>query len=103
MAYALARSPGDIPPTYPILGPFLAKLIELGIQSDLKISRGYEKASVNLKHILFDIDSVMDSFLVRYNISRQEILSFHNEVNNITTLPAILSHSVFEKLKIDYE
>jgi len=54
--YALARSPGVIPFSYPILGPFIKKMLELGVESSLRLNHRFKRIEVSYTDQNLDLE-----------------------------------------------
>lgn len=100
-AFALASSPGTIPFDYPIVGPFLHKMKELGTPTTLELQHKYMRVQVTSTDPI-DSQTVLSMLLWRYSITQEEVFSFEKLVDSITELPMIFSHSIVMKLTQDY-
>jgi hypothetical protein len=100
--YALASSPGVIPLEYPILGPFIGKMLELGLASKLEINHRYKHMKVPKITEPLIVSEILTNINYRYGITPEEIEDFTLQLQNIHTLPIMFTHVIFEKLIYDY-
>jgi hypothetical protein len=100
-AFALASSPGSVPISYPILGPFLAKLKQLGTATPIDLKHKFMRIQVT-QSAPVQQEVVQAMLYQRYSISPEDIISFHELVNSFNRLPLVFSHPVVTKLMIDY-
>ena len=102
-AYALARSPGDVPPDYPILGPFIQCMLRLGAETDVELRHKAMRIPVGRCNSAVNQDSVLEQIATRYDICLEEILEFHQLLEEICELPVLLPKSpLLKKLMTDY-
>lgn len=102
-AYALARSPGIIPPSYPLLGPFIEKLLELSIPADVMLPERYKRLKVAPLSSRLDRRTTLTMICDRYSCTVKDILEVEAMISAVRTLPACLFHPLFVTLRdIDY-
>lgn len=100
--YALAKSPGDIPPDYPILGPFVRLMLSMSVYTSYTFEQKYKRLVVPSNYPPLDVSSVLTNYFYRYNITPEEVDDFHHFLTTIQSFPFILTHGVFTKLLVDY-
>jgi len=96
LAYALARSMATVPIEYPILGPFLSKLSELGKETSFSVSAsedGWFKPQVHAVSVCRS--QAISMMCERYELTEQDILRSEKLIGRVTSLPAFLCDPVF--------
>lgn len=103
-AFALASSPGNVPFSYPILGPFIALMKALGIENDLELRHKWQRIRVDTScDLQVDTDAILAMFHHRYGITAEEVVEFHALLDTIVSFPVLLPDTgVPEKLYADY-
>lgn len=104
-AYALARSYGNIPFEYPILGPFLVCLLKFG-----KDWNGMDHVPVleSWKPVVtttftIDVDLCRSSMIKRYGFDVCDLLRAESLIGQVKQLPSYLEDIVFLRLsEVDY-
>ena len=102
MAYCVARSPGVIDPSYPILGPFLAKSLELGLQNEHTLQFNYSKLKVQSSATV-DRTCALHAIEHRYGIDHRTVLEIEKLIAEVSTLPVLICHPALLLLRADYE
>jgi len=102
-AMALANSYPTVKDDYPILGTFLKKLRTLGSESPSALVDILESSKPTPSAGVIDYVQACAEIEDRYGITKREIREVEDLLNAITTLPAYIEHSVFDKLvDVDY-
>jgi len=104
-AFALASSYGLVPFEYPILGPFLRKMLQLG-SSDVRV-RGLgllESWKPNIEcSINLNLERCYEAFQSRYDFEIGDISRCEKLIESVDRFPCYLEDSVFLKLSVvDY-
>jgi len=102
-AFALAQSYGTVDFSYPIFGEFLRTMVRLGEQPRVVHASLHESWKPSMTGIQIDRESVCESMLLRYNISREEVEDVEKLLRTVVSLPSYIEHVVFDKLcEVDY-
>jgi hypothetical protein len=101
----------DVPPDYPLLGVFRSMSLQLnragGVSgralaalSDPVVS---EDARFKMRHARAPRSAVLEFISERYGLSANEIIAAERLVSTVSSLPALVVHPVFDRLKaVDY-
>jgi len=103
-AWALSQSYKNIPPDYPLLGPFLAMLKRLGSSSSLTPNAIIESFDYKAKGGVFTVkEETLAAIKRRYQFTTAELESAALLMKSVHTLPVMISHPCFERLlAVDY-
>jgi len=97
-AYALASSFGEIPLSYPILGPVLDRMKRLGTATDVRLFTRYERCIRDTK---FELGArVFSAFHHRYGIAYSELMDFQRVIMQVKKLPLVYYHSVLDRYSL---
>jgi hypothetical protein len=113
VAYGMGKSPGLIPFSYPLLGPFCEKLISLGSEGHhgvdhLNVDKYVESYRPTVEHVFRGDESelritALQAFAERYSVSIAEIEDAERLIRSVDDLPVFLAHPVFVRLVVvDY-
>jgi len=108
-AYALG-SGLKIPLWFPILGVFVRKLLELGIKHEItpaianKINQGFYRMQMySFEATPSAREHVLERMCIRYSLTTDQILEAEQLLEQVSQLPAMVSHPVFVVLAcLDY-
>jgi len=101
VAYAMASSPGQVPAEYPLLGPFIATLRRLGESYNGEAP----SESWRPKALAHNVDraACLEKMCHRYDLSVGDIIEMEEQMRQISSLPALLSHPGYLALaRVDY-
>jgi hypothetical protein len=104
MANALARSYGNIPFSYPILGPFLHKMSSFSTHEDKQAAMAAMESWKPKVHgdIVLSAEAV-DAVCRRYKITPVDVARVDMLISRVTSLPAYVQDPVFLRLaQVDY-
>jgi len=101
--YSLAKSPGPVPLTYPILGSFLRMMFRFGIENDVKLTSKYYQIVVEERAVDLNLDLIYSVIHDRYGITIDMIKEFEDLCEAVKSIPVVVRSPVFCLLAADYE
>jgi hypothetical protein len=100
-AYALSRSYGNIHPSYPILGPLLAKLEEYGKKSSTHTEKRFDyKMKVTMQNAGLRT-ACLKAIETRWGITESEVCSFEAHISNLI-LPCVYYHPLLLRIMTEF-